>query len=260
MPQFTTASILNAFEWMRRSTQPDDFFLCISESTKNDWCEETGTDEAHCFVTPLAAADYFRPCDDAAEIAEVRKCYGIPEDCHYFLGVSTVEPRKNIATVINAFFAFLRETGRTDFRLVLAGGEGWKVESTFLAADSDSSLRANVIFTGYVDEKKLAPLYSGARAFVYLSFYEGCGLPPLEAMQCGVPVICSNTSSLPEVVGDAAILLDPTDTEGLSAAFVEIADNDELYSAMSKRSQERAKLFSWSRCVEATVAAYQQAM
>ena len=123
-----------------------------------------------------------------------------------------------------------------------------------------NEIRNKIIITGYVDDIDLSPLYTGALAFVYPSIYEGFGLPPLEAMQCGAPVITSNTSSLPEVVGDAGIMVEPDDVTGLSGAIYKIYSSEFLRENMSKRSRERAKLFSWEKCVEQIVAAYKKAI
>jgi len=116
------------------------------------------------------------------------------------------------------------------------------------------------VLTGYVPDEELSALYSGALAFIYMSLYEGFGLPPLEAMQCGVPVIASNTSSLPEVVGDAGIMLDPQDVEGLSRAMKELITNVYFNEELARRSAEQAARFKWDRCVEETTAAYRFAL
>jgi glycosyltransferase involved in cell wall biosynthesis len=121
-------------------------------------------------------------------------------------------------------------------------------------------VRDRIVMTGYVAEDDLAPLYSGALAFVYPSLYEGFGLPPLEAMQCGTPVITSNTSSLPEVVGDAGIMVDPLDQDALCDALSRVHGSAALRRELSRRSLARARQFSWERCIDQTLAAYRTAL
>lgn len=261
LPEHTIKPIMAEFRAMVRTVRSDrDYFLCISQSTKDDWCEYTGSDPARCFVTPLAAPAHFAPCTDAARIAAIRLRCGLPAGARYFMGLSTVEPRKNIGTVIKAFFDLLKQTRRDDLYLLLVGRQGWKTDSILEAAGVNPNLRSRVIFTGYMEEADLAPLLTDALAFVYLSFYEGFGLPPLEAMQCGAPVVTSNVSSLPEVIGSAGVLLAPTDHDGLSAALLRLADDDQYRQGLRASSLRQAKEFTWQRCVDATISAYHHAL
>ena len=258
-PQYTIEPFRKAFSELVNASNREDYFFCISQSTKDDWCEYTGFDPGNCFVTPLAADPSFRQ-RTPDEVSDARRRHGIPEDANYFLGTSTLEPRKNIAAVIRAFFQLIRETKRQDLYLVLAGREGWKTEAIFEALDTHRSLRSQIIMTGYIPESDLSALYTGARAFVYLSFFEGFGLPPLEAMQCGAPVICSNSTSLPEVVGRAGLLLDPTDQDGLCAALLRLLNDDSLAAKMTANSLRQATKFSWDRCVRETARGYECAV
>jgi glycosyltransferase involved in cell wall biosynthesis len=147
-----------------------------------------------------------------------------------------------------------------DLYLVLTGVQGWHFDQIFEEIANADEVRDRIILTGFVPDGDLAPLYSGALAFVYLSLYEGFGLPPLEAMQCGTPVITSNTSSLPEVVGDAGIMIAPTDGDALCQALLDLYNDPALGQAMSRKSLERAKLFSWEKTVERTIDAYKLAL
>jgi glycosyltransferase involved in cell wall biosynthesis len=140
------------------------------------------------------------------------------------------------------------------------GTKGWDFDKIFQELSNLPTLKERVIITGYVADEDLAALYSGAMAFVYPSFYEGFGLPPLEAMQCGVPVITSNTSSLPEVVGDAGIMVAPTDADALCQSMLNLYASSDLRSKMSFKSIEQAKKFSWQNCTEQTIGAYQLAL
>ena len=242
-----------------RSITPDDYVLAISEATKKDLCDYAGIDPHKVFVTPLAADDSFYLCTDDTKLRSVRKKYGIPE-VPYILSLSTLEPRKNIAQTIRCFSRFVMESGVSDLNLVLVGAKGWDYSGIFDELNAHDSVRERIILPGYVADEDLAAVYSGALMFVYPSFYEGFGLPPLEAMQCGVPVITSNSSSLPEVVGDAGIMVDPTDADALCRALSELYFSDEKRRELGRKSLERAREFSWTKCVDITLAAYRAAL
>jgi glycosyltransferase involved in cell wall biosynthesis len=201
----------------------------------------------------------FYPCTNEHARATIRSKYGIG-NAPYILSLCTLEPRKNIDHVIRTFARLVRDGRAGDTRLVLTGTKGWDFKRIFSEIDNNPELHSRIVLTGYVPDDDLAPLYSEATVFVYMSLYEGFGLPPLEAMQCGVPVITSNTSSLPEVVGDAGIMLDPQDIDGLCEAMHEVITNHELHTEMSKRSLLQAAHFSWNRCVEETITAYKNAL
>ncbi len=242
------------------SLSPQDYALCISQATKNDFCSYTGHDPTRAFVTHLAAdSALFYPCTDQDARCAVLQKYSLP-DQPYLLSLSTLEPRKNIEHVIRCFVQLVKEQNIADLCLVLAGAKGWNYERVFAELDAAQDVKNRIIITGRVEDEDLAALYSGAMAFTYMSHYEGFGLPPLEAMQCGVPVITSNTSSLPEVVGDAGIMLDPNDDDGLCAAMLKLHQSEELRQEMSKKSLARAQQFSWERCGRETITAYKQAL
>ena len=242
------------------SLAPDNWAICISDSTKNDLCNKfPKIDPSRVFVTPLAASELFYPCNDSEQISLIRKKYNIP-NAPYILSLSTLEPRKNIDHTIRCFAHLSQQEHIKDLYLVLVGTKGWDYNKIFEEISNNNSLQDRIIVTGYVADEDLAALYSGAMAFVYPSFYEGFGLPPLEAMQCGVPVITSNTSSLPEVVGDAGIMVSPTDTDALCQSMLEIYNNPSLRKTMSLRSIERSKQFSWEKCTQSTINAYKTAL
>jgi glycosyltransferase involved in cell wall biosynthesis len=242
------------------SLAPDNWAICISDSTKNDLCNKfPKIDPSRVFVTPLAASELFYPCNDFEQISLIRKKYNIP-DAPYILSLSTLEPRKNIDHTIRCFAHLSQQEHIKDLSLVLVGTKGWDYNKIFEEISNNNSLQDRIIVTGYVADEDLAALYSGAMAFVYPSFYEGFGLPPLEAMQCGIPVITSNTSSLPEVVGDAGIMVSPTDTDALCQSMLEIYNNPSLRKTMSLRSIERSKQFSWEKCTQETINAYKTAL
>jgi glycosyltransferase involved in cell wall biosynthesis len=238
------------------SIDPETWVLSISQATKDDLCSyRKDIDPARVIVTPLAASDIFYPNHDGEELRRVRRKYGIPES-PYILSLSTLEPRKNIDQTVRCFTRMIQQEHLPDLNLVLVGTKGWNYDKIFEEILSNREIRDRIIVTGYADDDDLAAIYSGARAFVYPSFYEGFGLPPLEAMQCGVPVITSNTSSLPEVVGDAGILVAPTDSDGLCHAMLTICRDRSLRQSLSVKAQQRAKQFSWESCLAKTVEAY----
>ena len=238
----------------------EDFVTAISQATKNDLCEYLKMSPSQVFVTYLAADPrLFYVCEEETRRREVRARYGIP-DAPYVLTLSTLEPRKNMDHVIRCFAQVAQEPDMRDVTLVLAGSKGWDYDRIFGAMAEAKEIQHRIHFTGYVADEDLAALYSGAMAFTYMSHYEGFGLPPLEAMQCGVPVITSNTSSLPEVVGEAGITLAPDDADGLCQAMLDLHTNPARRADLGRCSLTRAAQFSWQRCVQDTVFAYQQAL
>ncbi len=239
---------------------PDDRFLCISHSTKKDLCRHARVEAERVHVAHLAAdPDLFYPCRDDAAIRNVLSRYGVPEKAPYFLSLCTLEPRKNLVGALHAFGRLVASGRAPEANFVLVGTQGWNVGEIFRVIRDDPALRQRVVITGFVADEDLAALYSGALAFLYMSHYEGFGLPPLEAMQCGTPVIVSDNSALPEVVGKAGIRLDSQDQDRLVLAMDEVAVNADLRTEMSQRSLRQASQFSWDRFIEQTIAAYRAA-
>lgn len=242
------------------SLKSEDWALCISESTRNDLCEyRPDLSPERVIVTPLAASSVFRPCRENSALDAARRKYGIPEG-PYILSLGTLEPRKNLPLLIKSFARVVRQEHITDLSLVLVGVKGWQYDEIFSEVIATGMSYDRIIFTGYIPDRDLSALYSGALAFAYMSQYEGFGLPPLEAMQCGVPVVTSNTSSLPEVVGGAGIMVPPDDGDGIGQALLDLYRDSTLRSELATRSLERASLFSWERCVHETVEAYKKAL
>ncbi len=174
----------------------------------------------------------------------------------YLLSVSTIEPRKNILSMLAAYMQ-LDKALRQVYPLVLVGGDGWRNQEI---KDKISELvkQGEVIYLGYTSNEDLPYLFAGARAFVFVPFYEGFGLPPLEAMASGVPVLTTNVSSIPEVVGDTGILVDPNDLNAIQQGMVKILTDDEWRAVTIKAGLERAKQFTWARCVEQTISIYKK--
>ena len=215
-----------------------DLMISISENTKKDAREILGLTN-RIDAIPLAADReiFFRA--PAASIASCKNRYGITKK--YILSVCTLEPRKNLRALIEAYRML---PSRHAYQLVLVGMTGW-LQSGFFKDLESSDVNNNVIFTGYVSNDDLAPLYSGADLFVFPTLYEGFGLPVLEAMQCGCPVITSNNSSIPEVAGDSAIMIDPHNIDSLAEAMEKLLINNASKRELSKKGLRRAKQFSW---------------
>ena len=259
-PEFFHPQPIRHAQRQAASFTPDDWALCISESTRRDLLAHSRCDPARAVVVPLAADARFHLVDDGEVLVQTRVRYGIPPEVPYFLSVCTLEPRKNLDAVIRAFVAAAR-AGHigSETRLVLVGDMGWMTEKILAAHSASGEIRERIVFTGFVADEDLAALYSGAQAFVYMSLYEGFGLPPLEAMSCGVPVVTSNNSSLPEVVGDAGILLDAHDGDGLAEVFGRLDGDVALRTQLAARSLTRASRFSWDKFLHGTLAAYRLA-
>ncbi|HEY7768802.1 glycosyltransferase family 1 protein, partial [Longimicrobium sp.] len=257
VPQFCSQAARDELHTILRSIGSGDWVFTGSESARADLCEYRPDLDPARVVVAYNGADpaTFRPVADRARIAEVLRRHGIP-DAPYLLSVNAVEPRKNIERAVRAFSRMTSQERLADLRMVLVGNMGQDPHRFFEAAREAGLSPDRLVVTGYVPDEDLAALYSGALAFVYPSLYEGFGLPPLEAMQCGTPVITSNTSSLPEVVGDAGIMVEPTDEDALSQAMLDVCRDGELRRRMQARSLARAARFSWETCARQTIAGY----
>ena len=241
---------------VRHSARRAARILSLSEHTRRDIIATYGINAARVNAIPLAAPDHFRPVMDNRELQRVRHTYGI--DGEYILSVGSIQPRKNLARLIKAY-AVLRGIGPADKlpKLVLAGKCAWLYDET-LHTLAESGVKDAVVLTGYVPESDLPALYSGALCFVYPSYFEGFGLPPLEAMKCGAPVMVGNRTSLPEVVGESALLVDPFDVDAIAAALKRLITDAALRNELSSKGRERAEAFSWSETARKTLAVYQE--
>ena len=246
-PTYFDSSILRAFNDIVSSFNKDDYYFSISENTKADFLRyfPVLTDK-QIKVTPLAASESFYHETDKQRLMAVREKYNIPTNKKYVFSLCTLEPRKNLIRAVKTFVQFIEKNKITDLIFVLGGGH-WDTFLTKLEGEIKYIPDGLIKKVGYVDDADLATLYSGAEWFVYTSQYEGFGLPPLEAMQCGCPVITSNNSSLPEVVGDAGIMIDWDSDEQHIKAYEEYYFNKDLRDANAAKSMERAKEFSWQK-------------
>jgi glycosyltransferase involved in cell wall biosynthesis len=228
-----------------------------SEATRQDLLRYYGIPEERIAVIYPGRDETLAPVKDPQATGAVCGRYGV--DAPYFLYVGTLHPRKNLVRLIDAFAAFRNARqaqaqsvdGRTDgvsgIQLVLAGQKGWLYDEIF-ARVRKLGLEEHVVFTGYVPDADMPNLLSSALAFVFPSLHEGFGFPVLEAMACGTPVICSDVSSLPEVAGDAALQVDPLDSEALAEAMMQVAMDEGLRTVLVERGHRQVQRFSWQRC------------
>jgi glycosyltransferase involved in cell wall biosynthesis len=232
---------LTTYTTARRATR----LLADSEAARRDLVEQYGVDSARIDVVYPGVEGLQRATAD--QIAAVRARYGLPERYMLFLG--TLQPRKNIRRLVEAFTCFARSGG--DVALVLAGKRGWLVDDVLAQVQRDK--RDKVVITGYVADEDITALYSGALALVFPSLYEGFGFPVLESMHCGTPVLCANTSSLPELAGDAALLVDPLDTQAIAAGMARLAGDPALRADLVQRGYRQAARFTWRSAAEMTM-------
>jgi glycosyltransferase involved in cell wall biosynthesis len=237
-----------------RMVQRSDAVIAISESTKRDLVNLLAAKEEKIFVTPLGVDRRFQPITDEEEIGKVRQKYNLPSKFILFVGL--MEPRKNLEVLVDAYHM---DSLPREFHLVLAGNIGWGC-SLLLKKIANSFVRNRIQMPGYIADADLPALYSMAAAFVYPSLYEGFGLPVLEAMACGTPVITSNISSLPEVAGDAAVLVDPSSPEALASALRNVLGDSQLRESLSQRGRQRAQLFTWERTAQKTLEVYRRVL
>lgn len=225
----------------------------VSINSMNDIVRLLHIDPNKVFVTyPAADISIFNTMYTEEEIQECKIAYNIQHP--YYLFTGTLEPRKNIVRLIKAYF-YSSKTSTYPVKLVLCGKKGWKYKDIFSTIER-LQLQNDVIITGYTSTGDIAKLMNGALAFVFPSLYEGFGIPPLEAMCCGAPVITSNKSSLPEVVGDAAILIDPESIEEMAHALSLVRDNEELRQKMRQKGLQQAKQFSWEKTANIIMETY----
>lgn len=253
-PLFHQAGKVAYFKPMiERSVRQADMILTISRRTKEEICGVLNVPEEKVRVTYLAHQHGFRPAADEQKIVDVKRRVSITKP--YILFVGTIEPRKNIARLLDAF-AMLHGARKRSYQLVIAGRRGWG--SDVDAWIAERGLKEDVILTDVVTQDDLIALYNGCRLFVYPSLYEGFGIPILEAMACGAPVITSRDSSMAEVAGEAAVLVDPESVEEISAAMHRLLADEDVRQDFIRRGMERAKTFSWHNTAMQTLAVYSE--
>ncbi|MDQ3173467.1 MAG: glycosyltransferase family 4 protein, partial [Acidobacteriota bacterium] len=240
---------------VRRSARMAARVLALSEHARLDIISTYKIAPNRVTAIPIAAPTHFRPVEDEYELQRVRQIYGINGD--YILSVSSIQPRKNLTRLLSAYERLRRTRPEGSLpQLVLVGKRAWLYRETLKAIEK---LGTGVIVTGYVPETDLPALYSGALCFVYPSFFEGFGLPPLEAMKCGTPVITGDRTSLPEVVGDGGVLVNPFDIDAIASAIATMVDDSSFRSRLRIESLNRARIFDWRETARRTLEVYKQA-
>jgi glycosyltransferase involved in cell wall biosynthesis len=236
------------------SVREADFVCADSENTRNELTTLLDVDPTRAEVVYGGVDCRFHPVTDRLILEAARQKYGLVFPFIFFMG--TIEPRKNLGRLLQAYTR-LRQRGRISHRLVIAGGLGWLYQDVLRDIDQLAA-EQEVVFLGRVPDEDLPALYSLSDLFVFPSLYEGFGLPPLEAMACGKAVVCSNTSSLPEVVGDAGLLVSPYDVDALANAMEQLLSDPEQREMLGQRGIERARQFTWEEAARKTLAIYER--
>ncbi len=242
--------------WMPFSYRFAHHIIAVSEHTRQDIVTLLGIAPEKISVIYEAADESFTLIGDSAKLARVREKYRTGEK--FLLHVGTINPRKNLEFLVRVFAEVRRKAGPS-WKLVITGKKGWYYEGLF-ALVHELGLQRSVVFTGYIEEDDKPLLYNAATIFAFPSLYEGAGLPPLEAMSCGTPVVSSNTSSLPEMVGSGGILLDPTDTGGWVRGLTSLMTDAALRRQYRAKGLRQAKRFSWDRTASQTIKVYERVM
>jgi glycosyltransferase involved in cell wall biosynthesis len=239
-----------------RSLRRARHVLADSESTRTDLIELMQIPTNRITVIGAGVEERFQPVNDPVTLAQVRSRYQLPD--RFVLSISTLEPRKNFTGLIAAFNQMATTSGTSsmaDLHLVIAGGKGWLYDDIFAAAER-SPLRERIYFAGYVTDEDLPALYNLATLFAFPSHYEGFGIPVLEAMACGTPVVCADNSSLPETAGDAAFLVEATDTDALADAMHQLLIDTSLRETLVRRGFAQAARFTWEKAANRLLRVY----
>lgn len=251
-PHFLTKESARYYGQIDQAWRKTNHIIAVSEATKQDSIKMLGVPDKKISVIHEAANPIYRPLPVAEARQVTRDKYKIDQD--FILFVSTIEPRKNLPGLLHAYRR-LRDNYKREEILVLSGGNGWLWEEVYETVDY-LNLEKHVAFLGRVPSEDLVYLYNATRLFVHPSFYEGFGLTPLEAMTCGAPVIVSNTSALPEVVGDAGLMVNPHDIDGLTVAMWRMLTDEDLRQSYIDKGLKRAKKFSWQETAKKTLEVY----
>ncbi len=245
-PHFVTTDSAHHYGLIDQAVRRTDHIIAVSHSTKEDLVNLLGADERKVTVIHEAADPSFHPIDPGPETEAIQQKYGLADQTYIFF-LSTIEPRKNLATLLRAFRMLLDEfPAASELKLAIAGERGWLFDNVF-ELYRELKLEPHASFLGRVPFEELPALFNGALMYVHPSFYEGFGLTPLEAMACGTPTIVSNVSSLPEVVSDAGLLVPPDEETEWAEAIYRLMHDSELRQTLSEKGLRRAAQFSWDK-------------
>ncbi|MCG2660220.1 MAG: glycosyltransferase family 4 protein [Kiritimatiellae bacterium] len=239
---------------MRNTIHRSKALIAISEYTRRDVIEYYNAPPEKIFTVPLAADSAFGPSRDEDGIKTALKKYGIP--LKYILYTGNLGPHKNLKTLVEAYY-LLKKRRAIEHKLVLCGNKRWGGE--VVEKINALNLENDVLLLDYVPDADLPHLYHGAEVFVYISLYEGFGLPVLEAMQSGAPVVASNVTSIPEVAGNACLLVDPLDMEGVAGAIIKLIEDGKLRERLAALGLARAAMFGWDKTAKETLRIFETA-
>lgn len=233
-----------------------DAVIAISNCTKRDILKRIPIEEGKIHVIYPGISEYFRIMEDHSQINLVKSKYNTGKNYIFF--TATIEPRKNLVGLIRAFI-LLCKGGNATHKLVVVGRRGWRYEEVFKIVDGlDSAAKNRIVFTGSIPDNDLLCLYNGADVFVYPSFYEGFGLPPLEAMACGCPVVVSNAASLPEACGDAAYYIDPHNVNSIVEGINKVITDEGLKQELIQKGLKQVKMFNWDKTAKQFLSVFEE--
>jgi glycosyltransferase involved in cell wall biosynthesis len=256
-PQYhTSINISNAERGLRFISRKNADVIAVSRSTFKDTIKETSLDKERVHLVYEAMdKGKFNFQVNREDTGDIKAKYGIPGNTPYFISLFTIEPRKNLSNTVNAFVKLLEENPDFDINFVIVGKKGWDADRLFL---HDTVISKRIIFTGFVDDHDLSALFSEAIALCYISYYEGFGLPLLEAMNCSTPVIYGDNSSMPEVAGKGGLGADPDDIEDIRDKMKMIFSDEKLRAEKSRLALQQAMNFSWRNTIINTLNVYEK--
>ncbi len=261
LPAYRAGASIRAYmRLVARAAHNATLIITVSQHAKQDMMDALNLPAERIRVTYEAAGDEYKPITDAATLARTRARYGVGE--HYIFYLGGLDQRKNVLQLVRAFAHLYKQLDQPDLQLLISGNPD-KQKGPFFPDPRPVAAELGIseqVLCHFVEDEDKPAMYSGASLFVFPSLYEGFGLPPLEAMSCGAPVVCSNRTSLPEVVGDAALTIDPGDTHALVEAMRSVLTDDTLRDNLRERSLQRAAQFSWRKTATETLSAYQEVL
>jgi glycosyltransferase involved in cell wall biosynthesis len=260
LPQYRTDPKMKMYlQLIIRAARKATLIITVSQHAKRDMIDALNLPAERIRVIYEAAGDEYHPITDLAVLSKVRARYGLNE--RYILYLGGLDQRKYVPQLVRAFAQLYQQLGDPDLQLLIAGNPDKQSGSLFpdpRPVATDLGITGHIVYR-YIEEEDKPAIYSGASVFVFPSIYEGFGLTPLEAMSCGTPVICSNRTSLPEVVGDAAIIMDPDTIHEMVEAMYSVLTNSELRADLHARSLQRAARFNWRLTATETIATFKEA-